>query len=152
MRVCKIAPFLDFVGLAQRIDLVLLVLGVAFIVGIGVTGTWVDRGLRVLTLLSLAVFAMAALALGMASSSPNIVLLSVAIWVLTFGGAPTLLQKAIADTAGDGADVAQSILVTNFILAVAGGGTAAHGRYDSRSFSKNILLGSYSYPPNGPRR
>jgi predicted MFS family arabinose efflux permease len=119
-----IAPFLDSVGLGQRIDLVLLVFGVASIVGIGVTGMWVDRGLRVLTLLSLVVFAMAALVLGMASSSPNIVLLSVAIWGLTFGGAPTLLQTAIADTAGDGADVAQSMLVTIFNLAVAGGGIA----------------------------
>ena len=78
--------------------------------------------MRVLTLLSLAVFAMAALVLGMASASPSIVLLSVAIWGLTFGGAPTLLQTAIADTAGDGADVAQSMLVTIFNLAVAGGG------------------------------
>ncbi|MGF6317493.1 putative MFS family arabinose efflux permease [Pseudomonas frederiksbergensis] len=94
------------------------------IVGIGVTGMWVGRGLRVLTLLSLAVFAMVALVLGMASSSPNVVLLSVAIWGLTFGGAPTLLQTAIADTAGDGADVAQSMLVTIFNLAVAGDGIA----------------------------
>ncbi|MGF6400657.1 putative MFS family arabinose efflux permease [Pseudomonas frederiksbergensis] len=90
------------------------------IVGIGVTGMWVGRGLRVLTLLSLAVFAMVALVLGMASSSPNVVLLSVAIWGLTFGGAPTLLQTAIADTA----DVAQSMLVTIFNLAVAGDGIA----------------------------
>ena len=81
-------------------------------------------GLHVLTLLSLAVFAMAAQVLGMASSSPNIVLLSVATWGLTFCGAPSLLQTAIADTAGDGADVAQSMLVAIFNLAVAGGGIA----------------------------
>ena len=59
-----------------------------------------DRGLRALTLLSLAVFAMAALVLGMASTLPGLVLLSIAIWGLTFGGAPTLLQTAVADTAG----------------------------------------------------
>ena len=117
-----IAPFLVSVGLGQRIDLVLLLFGVASIVGIAVTGMWVDRGLRALTLLSLAVFAMAALVLGMASTSPGLVLLSIAIWGLTFGGAPTLLQTAIADTAGDGADVAQSMLVTIFNLAVAAGG------------------------------
>jgi predicted MFS family arabinose efflux permease len=117
-----IAPFLVSVGLGQRIDLVLLLFGVASIVGIAVTGMWVDRGLRALTLLSLAVFAMAALVLGVASTSPDLVLLSIAIWGLTFGGAPTLLQTAIADTAGDGADVAQSMLVTIFNLAVVAGG------------------------------
>ncbi|SKB31746.1 hypothetical protein SAMN06295926_101445 [Lysinibacillus sp. AC-3] len=41
---------------------------------------------------------------------------------MTFGGAPTLLQMAIADAAGEEADVAQSIFVTIFNLAVAGGG------------------------------
>ncbi|MHC8395523.1 MFS transporter [Pseudomonas sp. LB3P93] len=117
-----IAPFLVSVGLGQRIDLVLLLFGISSILGIVVTGMWVDRGLRVLTLLSLAGFAIAALVLGLAGSSPDFVLLSVAIWGLTFGGAPTLLQTAIADTAGDGADVAQSMLVTIFNLAVAGGG------------------------------
>ncbi|MCT5019978.1 hypothetical protein [Pseudomonas aeruginosa] len=39
-------------------------------------------------------------------------------------GAPTLLQTALADAAGDAADVAQSMLVTVFNLAVAGGGIA----------------------------
>ncbi|MHC8391523.1 MFS transporter [Pseudomonas sp. MDT2-39-1] len=119
-----IAPFLVSVGLGQRIDLVLLLFGITSILGIVVTGMWVDRGLRVLTLLSLAGFAIAALVLGLAGRSPDFVLLSVAIWGLTFGGAPTLLQTAIADTAGDGADVAQSMLVTIFNLAVAGGGVA----------------------------
>ena len=51
-----------------------------------------------------------------------LVLIGVAAWGLTFGGAPTLLQTALADSAGDHADVAQSILVTVFNLAVAGGG------------------------------
>ncbi|HSI95376.1 MAG TPA: hypothetical protein VK938_04730 [Methylophilaceae bacterium] len=45
-----------------------------------------------------------------------------ALGSVTFGGAPTLLQTALADTAGDGADVVQSMLVTVFNLAVAGGG------------------------------
>jgi len=44
------------------------------------------------------------------------------VWGLSFGGAPTLLQTALADTAGDGADVAQSMLVTAFNLAFAASG------------------------------
>ena len=45
-----------------------------------------------------------------------------ALWGLSFGGAPTLLQTAIADTAGEHSDVAQSMLVTIFNLAIACGG------------------------------
>lgn len=119
-----IAPFLASVGLGQRVDVVLLLFGVSSIAGIWITGLGVDRWLRTLTLLSLAVFAMAALTLGLAGQSEVAVLVGIAAWGLTFGGAPTLLQTALADTAGEGADVAQSMLVTVFNLAVAGGGVA----------------------------
>jgi predicted MFS family arabinose efflux permease len=117
-----IAPFLASVGLGDRVGTVLLVFGVASIVGIWITGLWVDRWLRALTLLSLASFAVAALVLGIGSASPAVVFAGVIAWGLTFGGAPTLLQTATADAAGEGADVAQSMLVTVFNLAVAGGG------------------------------
>lgn len=117
-----IAPFLVSVGLGQHVDAVLLLFGVASIFGIWITGLLVDRWLRTLTLLSLAVFAVAALLLGFMGDSATAVLIGVAVWGLTFGGAPTLLQTALADTAGDAADVAQSMLVTVFNLAVAGGG------------------------------
>lgn len=84
--------------------------------GIWITGALVDRCLRALTLLSLTAFAVAALVLGLSGGSPAAVLLGIAVWGLTFGGAPTLLQTALADTAGDGTDVAQSMLVTVFNL------------------------------------
>lgn len=117
-----VAPFLASVGLGDRVDAVLLLFGVATIAGIWITGLLVDRWLRSLTLLSLAVFAVAALALGFSGDSAAAALLGIIAWGLTFGGAPTLLQTALADCAGDGADVAQSMLVTVFNLAVAGGG------------------------------
>lgn len=117
-----IAPFLASVGLGQRLDVVLLLFGVAAIAGIWITGLLVDRWLRMLTLLSLGVFAAAALLLGFSGGSSSLVLLGVATWGLTFGGAPTLLQTALADMANDAADVAQSMLVTVFNLAVAGAG------------------------------
>lgn len=117
-----IAPFLAAVRLGHRVDAVLLVFGLASIAGIWITGLLVDRWLRALTILSLAGFAVAALLLGLSGESPTVVLLGIVAWGLTFGGAPTLLQTALADAAGDGADVAQSMLVTVFNLAVAGGG------------------------------
>ncbi|MDD2987766.1 MAG: MFS transporter [Zoogloea sp.] len=117
-----IAPYLAVVELGQRVDGVLLLFGVASIAGIWFTGLLVDRCLRALILVSLAVFAIAALVLGFAGDSIVAVLVGVVAWGLTFGGAPTLLQTALADAAGEAADVAQSMLVTVFNLAVAGGG------------------------------
>ena len=119
-----IAPFLANIGLGERVDAVLLLFGVSSVIGIWIIGLQVDRWLRGLTVLSLAVFAVAALVIGLAGDSTNLVLAGIAAWGLTFGGAPTLLQTALADSAGEGADVAQSMLVTVFNLAVAGGGMA----------------------------
>ncbi|KMJ43577.1 MULTISPECIES: MFS transporter [Xenorhabdus] len=122
-----ISPYLTSVGLGNRVDLVLLLFGVSSIVGIWITGIWVDRSLRLLTILSLTGFALAAILIGVGSYHPWIVLLGITLWGMTFGGAPTLLQTTIADTAGNGADVAQSMLVTVFNLAVAGGGLIGGG-------------------------
>jgi predicted MFS family arabinose efflux permease len=119
-----IAPFLASAGLGQRVDVVLLLFGLSAIAGIWLTGLLVDRWLRALTVLSLALFAVSALVLGLAGQSATAVVIGVAAWGLSFGGAPTLLQTALADAAGEGADVAQSMLVTVFNLAVAAGGVA----------------------------
>ncbi|MBP0644700.1 MFS transporter, partial [Mycobacterium tuberculosis] len=87
---------------------------------IGLVGLMVDRHLRKLVVLSLAGFALATLLLGQAT--PWAIYLSVALWGLTYGGAPTLLQTACADAAGEGGDVAQSMLVTVWNSAIALGG------------------------------
>ncbi|MFI9507762.1 hypothetical protein [Nocardia sp. NPDC052566] len=117
-----IAPFLARANLADSADIVLLIFGAAAIGGIWGTGVVVDRRLRIATLASLAGFAGAAVILGVGAESAPVVIAGVIAWGLTFGGAPTLLQTAIADAAGANADVAQSMLVTVFNLAVAGGG------------------------------
>ncbi|WP_201508350.1 MFS transporter [Psychrobacter alimentarius] len=119
-----IEPFLASVGLAQRVDAILLLFGIAAIVGIWLTGLLVDNWLRLMALISLSVFAIGALVLGFSGGSTVIVLVGIAIWGLTFGGAPILLQTALAGAAGDNADVAQSMLVTVFNLAIACGGVA----------------------------
>ncbi|WP_241833062.1 MFS transporter [Streptomyces caatingaensis] len=119
-----IAPFLKDAGLGDHVDIALGVFGASAILGIWLTGVLVDRLLRVVTLASLAGFAFAALLLGIAGHSAPLVFTGIVAWGVTFGGGPTLLQTAIADAAGDGADVAQSMFVTVFNLAVAGGGLA----------------------------
>ncbi|MBB6559062.1 putative MFS family arabinose efflux permease [Acidovorax soli] len=118
-----IAPFLAAAGMAGRADGVLLVLGATSLLGIWIVGALIDRHLRALTLASTLVFGLAALALAAASDAPLIVYAAVAAWGLAFGGAATLFQTALAKTAGDAAaDVAQSMLVTAWNMAIAGGG------------------------------
>ncbi|CVI25390.1 Major facilitator superfamily MFS_1 (fragment) [Agrobacterium tumefaciens str. B6] len=48
--------------------------------------------------------------------------LAVALWGVAFGGAATILQTAMARTAGEYNDIGQSLLVTAWNLAIAGGG------------------------------
>ncbi len=115
-----IVPLLAAAGMAADIGPVLMVFGISALAGIGLVGLLVDRYLRTLVLLSLAGFALATLALGQASSW--LMYLSIALWGLTYGGAPTLLQTACADAAGEGGDVAQSMLVTVWNSAIALGG------------------------------
>ena len=50
---------------------------------------------------------------------------AVIVWGIAFGGAPVLLQTALADRAGENTNTAQSVFVTVFNAAVAGGGLAS---------------------------
>lgn len=117
-----VAPFVSKAGLANDVDLVLLAFGVAALVGIWVTGRLVEDHLRRTVLVSLATFAAVAVFLGVFSASALAIYVGVAIWGLTFGGAATLLQTALADSAGRGADVALSMNVVVWNSAIAGGG------------------------------
>lgn len=117
-----ITPYLAQVGLGQRVDTVLFVFGIASGVGLWITGIWIDRMLRPFVLISLAGFALASILFGISSNQPVGIFLAVALWGLTFGGAASLLQTALAKAAGDNVDVAQSMLVTAWNLAVSAGG------------------------------
>ncbi|MCO8163711.1 MFS transporter [Pseudomonas sp. 21LCFQ010] len=117
-----VAPFVANAGLANDVDLVLLAFGVAALAGIWITGRLVDRHLRKAVLASLATFAAVAVLFGLFSASALAIYVGAFIWGLTFGGAATLLQTALADSAGEGADVALSmnVVVWNSAIAAAG--------------------------------
>lgn len=117
-----VAPFAAQAGLAHRVDVVLLVFGLAALVGIGVTGKLVERHLRGAVLASLSIFLLVSVLLAFLQNVPAAVYACVAVWGLTFGGAATLLQTALADSAGDGADVALSMNVVAWNSVIAGGG------------------------------
>lgn len=138
-----IAPFLAAAGIARRTDWVLLVFGVTSLLGIWIIGMLIDRHLRTLTLASTVVFGLSALALGVAGDAPVVVYAAVAAWGLAFGGAATLFQTALAKTAGEAADVAQSMLVTAWNTAIAGGGIVGGAlleRLGVRAFAPALLV------------
>ena len=116
-----IAPFVASAGLGNEVDIVLLVFGLAALAGIWMTGRLVDRHLRNAVLASLATFAAISLLFGVFSQSVAVVYAGIFVWGLSFGGAATLLQTALADAAGEGADVALSMNVVVWNSAIAAG-------------------------------
>ncbi|WP_454678131.1 MFS transporter [Achromobacter marplatensis] len=117
-----IAPFVAPAGLGARVDLVLFIFGASALVGIWITGKLVDRHLRSTVLASLAAFGATALAFGLVPANPAVIYVGIAVWGISFGGAATLLQTALADAAGRGADVALSMNVVAWNGAIAGAG------------------------------
>ena len=119
-----IAPLLVPAGIAFEIDRVLLVFGLAALLSIWLAGVLIDRWLRVLLLISCVLFGLIALVLAFWINVPAVIYFAVASWGLAFGGLPALLQTALAKSAGESADAAQSMLVTVWNLGIAGGGLA----------------------------
>ena len=117
-----IAPLVVPAGLTSRLDFVLLAFGISAIAGICIVGYLVGRWLRKLILSSIMLFAAAALILGSWGQVPELFWLSTGMWGLAFGGAATLFLTAAANTSGQASDVAQSMIVTAWNLAIAGGG------------------------------
>lgn len=117
-----VAPFIAQAGLIRHVDVVLLIFGVASIIGIWIVGILVDHYLRAAVLFSLATFAVISVVFIRFSGIPAAIYTGVVIWGLTFGGAATLLQTALADAAGSGSDVALSMNVVAWNSAIAGGG------------------------------
>ncbi|ERK16377.1 major facilitator family transporter [Pantoea sp. AS-PWVM4] len=117
-----IAPFLDLAGLASQTDVILLTFGLAALLAIAVTGRLVDRHLRTCVLASLAIFTLVSVVFMASAQVPAVIYAGVAVWGFTFGGAATLLQTALADSAGEGADLALSINVVAWNGAIAAGG------------------------------
>jgi predicted MFS family arabinose efflux permease len=119
-----IAPLLVPAGIEVDVDRVLLVFGLSAVLSIWLAGVLIDRWLRALLLISCALFGLIALALALWINVPAVIYIAVALWGLAFGGLPALLQTALAQSAGESADAAQSMLVTVWNLGIAGGGLA----------------------------
>ncbi|WP_062646019.1 MFS transporter [Streptomyces maremycinicus] len=116
-----IAPFTEHAGFG-RTDVVLLVFGASTVAGIWATGLLVDRRPRATLLGALTLCAAVMLVLGRYAGAPVVLLVSVALWGMAFGGAPTLIQTALVDASGPAAsDVATSLQTTVYNAGIAGG-------------------------------
>ncbi|MGW2565893.1 MFS transporter [Streptomyces sp. NPDC001537] len=116
-----VAPFAAHAGFG-RTDVVLLVFGAATPAGIWITGVVVDRHLRATLLGALALCAAVMPALALYAREPAVLLASVALWGMAFGGAPTLIQTALVDASGPAhADVATSLQTTVYNAGIAAG-------------------------------
>lgn len=117
-----IAPLSVAAGLAAHMDAVLLVFGLASLCSIGLAGVWVDTRLRGLALASTLLFLLASIGVALSSTLVWLIWPVVVGWGLAFGGAATVFQTALAKVAGETAGTAQSMLVTAWNAAIAGGG------------------------------
>ncbi|WP_282703943.1 MFS transporter [Streptomyces sp. CC219B] len=137
-----IAPFLDRYGMGGSADLVLLVFGATSLLSIWIVGARIDRGLRALTVTAVLLTGAAAALLAAFADRPALVHAAAALWGLGWGGAPTLLQTAVADAGGEQADAAQAMLVTLWNAAMAGGGVVGGvllGLFDATAFPWSVL-------------
>lgn len=130
-----VAPYAEWAGDGDRVDLVLLVFGVAALVGIWIAGAAVDRHLRLHVLASLAIFTLATAVLGFLPHDDVVILVGVVLWGLTFGGAATSIQTAASDAAGDGVDIVGAMLTTVWNVSIASGGAIGALIYQSGGVS-----------------
>ena len=117
-----IQPLTSGVGIALGVDVVLLFFGISAGISILLTAVVVDKRLSLTGLISGALMLLGFLLLSV-PAAPNYFFISgIIVWGLGFGGAPTVLQTALARNAVNLADIAQSFFVTIFNFGVGIGG------------------------------
>ncbi|MGW7534349.1 MFS transporter [Amycolatopsis sp. NPDC054798] len=138
-----LATFLTGLGMGGDTDLVLLAFGLASIASIWIVGAQIHRRLRLLTIVSALLVAVAAVLLATVAQEPALVYVAAALWGLGWGGVPTLLQTAAGEAGGESADTVQAMLVTLWNAAMAAGGVAGGVLLDvsgSGSFPWAVLV------------
>ncbi len=117
-----IVPLLHRADMQSTVDIILLIFGCCSLASIWLVGIAIDRRMRALAIITCGLFITSALMFGVWPASRTATYLAVGLWGLAFGGAATIFQTAIARAAPRQTDVAQSMLVTAWNLAIAGGG------------------------------
>jgi predicted MFS family arabinose efflux permease len=117
-----IAPYLRATETGLTADFILLIYGIASVIGVAVTGTLLDRHPRPLLHLSVAVFVASGAVLLIGHTSTLAVVIAAALWGVAFGGAAAQMQGPLTTAAGENADVANAFLPVAFNLAIFGAG------------------------------
>lgn len=119
-----IAPFLiSPVGVdASAVAGVLFLYGGAGAIGLALAGFLADRFPRAGLVGALVLVALSVLVIGLYPTMPVIVIGTMVIWSIAFGGAPAMLQTRMLHTASPRIrDVASAYLTTSFNIAIGGG-------------------------------
>lgn len=119
-----IAPFLiSPVGVdASAVAGVLFLYGGAGAIGLALAGFLADRFPRAGLVGALVLVAISVLVIGLYPTVPVIVIGTMVIWSIAFGGAPAMLQTRMLHTASPRIrDVASAYLTTSFNIAIGGG-------------------------------
>ncbi|MCP2169114.1 MFS transporter [Goodfellowiella coeruleoviolacea] len=128
-----LGPVLAAHGRLGLLGTALLVFGVTSVLGIWLVGAVIDTRLRPLVLGCTAGFALAGTLIALAGGNPVLLCAATALWGLAFGGAPTLFPAAAARVAGRTTDLAQSLTITVWNIAIAAGaaigGTILSGQW-----------------------
>lgn len=117
-----VAAFLNPLGMSTSVGAVLLVFGLAALLGLWGVGLMIDRHLRRMMIGSVLLFALGMLVLATLSQTPALVFVAVAAWGIAFGGSGSIQQTALTNAAGSAVDTAQAVLVTGWNLGIAAGG------------------------------
>jgi len=119
-----IAPFLiSPVGVdASAIAGVLFLYGGAGAIGLALAGVLADRFPRAGLVGAIALVALAVLVIALFPTQPVIVIGTMVVWSIAFGGAPAMLQTRMLQVASARIrDVASAYLTTSFNIAIGGG-------------------------------
>ncbi|MFF8376364.1 MFS transporter [Streptomyces sp. NPDC015661] len=116
-----IAPFVERADLAVSTGTVLFVFGLGSTAGVWIAGATADRWLRRSTLALLTLAALCLVTLGLSAGNAAVVLAAAALWGVTHGGIPALTQTAGVRAAPQDPDTANSLWVTGWNVAMAGG-------------------------------
>ncbi|MFI6865893.1 MFS transporter [Nocardia sp. NPDC050406] len=131
------------IAAAQRPDLIaaaLLVFGAASVLGIAIVAALVDRWLRTLMLTATLLIAAAATTIATTADQPWLLFTAIAIWGAAFGGTPTMLPAAAATIAGPHGDIAQSMTITVWNIAIAGGAITGGALLDATHDTRTLPL------------
>lgn len=113
-----IAAYLRSATISLGVDVALVIFGMSALMGIWVTGIFIDRAPRPLVLASIALFLTAGVVFVLGAHSLVAVIVALILWGVAFGGAAPQLQTAISQASGENADVANSLLGVAFNVAI----------------------------------